>query len=360
MNQIQMQLTRYLYVKKEVEIALLLSILDKKEDAVFWAYELYYSGFKKELSQFLFQIYYDFFACLNPKFEKYLLIKLKNNLSDCETNPEIISSIIHNFIYRPYTIDVFLLKQIGVKEEFIIKNNTMTFLKDIMNNSKNNSKLVKLFENIITYFHKKGVINDIQLKNAVKDFEKIKKNRIIDLYSAVLSRYLYFISIEKGIKMGKNVIIMIEPEEVIVYETMEHELPARKILKTACLCKIPDQKYMTLFSFEHRNPLFKDRMYYKWHYWASYSPLWRERIEKYNGIIDHRNEEIIFPNDDIFEDYYNHFNLEPDEQSKETQNRFMGELLSDLHVRDFYNQYNKNSILNIDNSFMNIIEKFNY
>ena len=38
------QLTRYLYIKDEVKIALLLSILDKKEESIYWAYEIYYSN----------------------------------------------------------------------------------------------------------------------------------------------------------------------------------------------------------------------------------------------------------------------------------------------------------------------------
>ena len=32
--------TRYLYLKDEVEIALLASLLNKKDDALFWAFEL--------------------------------------------------------------------------------------------------------------------------------------------------------------------------------------------------------------------------------------------------------------------------------------------------------------------------------
>jgi hypothetical protein len=32
--------TRYLYIKDEVKIALLISILNKSDDAIFWAYEL--------------------------------------------------------------------------------------------------------------------------------------------------------------------------------------------------------------------------------------------------------------------------------------------------------------------------------
>ena len=53
--------TRYLYIKDEVEIALLTNILEKKEESVFWAYELYFSGFQKEVFQYLWDIYYNFF-----------------------------------------------------------------------------------------------------------------------------------------------------------------------------------------------------------------------------------------------------------------------------------------------------------
>ena len=50
--------TRYLYEKEEVEIHLLLSLLYKKqEDALFWAYELFYSGFEIHLLQYLLKIY---------------------------------------------------------------------------------------------------------------------------------------------------------------------------------------------------------------------------------------------------------------------------------------------------------------
>ena len=67
--------TRYLYLKDEVTISLLVNILQKNDDAIFWAYELYYSGFKHELFDFIWKIYYDFFATLNPDFGAYLFKK---------------------------------------------------------------------------------------------------------------------------------------------------------------------------------------------------------------------------------------------------------------------------------------------
>ena len=73
--------TRYLYLKDEVEIALLASLLNKKDDALFWAFELYFSGFESELIEILWKIYYEFYYSLNPSFECYFLKKHKQFLS---------------------------------------------------------------------------------------------------------------------------------------------------------------------------------------------------------------------------------------------------------------------------------------
>ena len=66
----ELQFTRYLYEKDEVKISLIMSILNKKDDAIFWAYELYYSGFQNELVDLFWSLYYDFYYTLNPSFEK--------------------------------------------------------------------------------------------------------------------------------------------------------------------------------------------------------------------------------------------------------------------------------------------------
>ena len=105
--------TRYLYIKDEVRIALLVSILNKSDDAIFWAYELYYSGFKNELFDLIWQIYYDFFATLNPTFEAYLIKKHKEVvMSNDGNNDRIISSIIQDLLFRPFNSDVFIIRNI--------------------------------------------------------------------------------------------------------------------------------------------------------------------------------------------------------------------------------------------------------
>ena len=105
--------TQYLYIKEEVRIALLVSILNKSDDAIFWAYELYYSGFKDELLKLIWKIYYDFFATLNPAYESYFIKKHNQLIMDTDgSQKHIVSLIIQDLLFRPFNSDVFMLRNI--------------------------------------------------------------------------------------------------------------------------------------------------------------------------------------------------------------------------------------------------------
>ena len=81
------EFTRYLYLKEEVEVAMLMSLLHgDKERALFWAYELYYSGLVDALLLSLWRIYYEFYAMLNPALETYL----KKKQTEIASKEEII------------------------------------------------------------------------------------------------------------------------------------------------------------------------------------------------------------------------------------------------------------------------------
>jgi hypothetical protein len=100
--------TRYLYIKDEVRIALLISILNKnKEEAMFWSDELYYSGFEDELVTLISKIVYDFFMTMNPCLVKLLV---KNNYKE----------IIDELVLRAFNTDIFMLRNIC--EQFEIQD----------------------------------------------------------------------------------------------------------------------------------------------------------------------------------------------------------------------------------------------
>ena len=61
--------------------------------------------------------------------------------------------------------------------------------------------------------------------------------------------------------------------------------------------------------------------WYHWEYFAYRSPIWQERFNKLDIVIDHENKKIVFNNEDQEEEFYEEYNYEPDEQSKEVQEK---------------------------------------
>ena len=59
-------LTRYLYIKEDVYISLVKSVFEKDYDqSLFWASELYFSGFQQETIEFIHAIYTSYFESNN-------------------------------------------------------------------------------------------------------------------------------------------------------------------------------------------------------------------------------------------------------------------------------------------------------
>lgn len=95
-----MILTRYLYQKHHVEFSMFVALFSQnKEEANFWAYELYFSGFKQETLEILIKFYKN--HCREhpwfSKVEKYISTKYdewkKDNSQDC-----IVATMIENII----------------------------------------------------------------------------------------------------------------------------------------------------------------------------------------------------------------------------------------------------------------------
>lgn len=64
-------LTRYLYNKPDVLRSLRWALFSQKtEEALFWAYEIYYSGFEEEIMGFLYQIGRDYYSNAMSKFKE--------------------------------------------------------------------------------------------------------------------------------------------------------------------------------------------------------------------------------------------------------------------------------------------------
>jgi hypothetical protein len=220
--------TRYLYLKDEVEISLTTSILEKKEEAVFWAYELYYSGYKNETFTLLWKIYYYFFATLNPGFETYFMKKHKEWIesSSSSSYDYYISVIVNNLITRPYNMDVFFLHKINTHLELeeeeeeeeeepenlqtlLTKSKHLDISKYILTN--NNSTTVETIMNHFPQSKKSDYIKIIKFLEGKVDPSIILISRVMMFYTN---------------KKGRSLYVTIKPEDVVMYETIiSNQLP---------------------------------------------------------------------------------------------------------------------------------------
>jgi hypothetical protein len=358
--------TRYLYLKEEVRLALLVGLLNKSDETLFWAYELFYSGFKYELFKLIITIYYDFFYTLNPSFEQYLIKKYKETeglLTEC-----LIGSIIQNLLYRPFNTDVFMLKNMCKLFEMEVKyandtkkifnieqlTNTCQFWtnnKDyrsmaywIINENKE-FQLLKIYEIIIQIFEEQGLkLNKLKL---LKDFNKLN---FIDDKILLVAKIMALFSKKDNLKKGKIIYIYVTPEEIKCYETLNSER-GNKVLELACINGIDDFEYLSLFKLKRYKYNINEKYWFNWLYHASFSPIWSKRIHLYGGFPDYLNQKVIFkefPSDDLMQQFYDLYGYEPDEQKKTIQEKSIMNIKKTKNWLIFYKNFRKNGLVEMD------------
>jgi hypothetical protein len=351
--------TRYLYVKDEVRVAILSSILKKSDDAIFWAYELYYSGFKHELFELLWNIYYDFFATLNPSFESYFL-KKHGEWIDNEYDT-LVSSIIQSLLFRPFNTDVFMLRNICESFEITCnyikkdaKANLELWIKEkdyrsiaqwILNENTTNN-VINIYIMCLHIFRINGLkISINRLQNEFIRITKINTN----IKHILLTKIMTLFSMTEKIKKGKIIYIAVDPDDIIQYDTVHgnRELKAYNILKNECSQGINDTNHLSLFKLTRSKYVLKDAYFNNWEYHASFSPLWSQRIQWYGGYPDYNSQKIIFTEDDSAEKFYRLYGYEPDEQTLEVQEKSVGLIKKVYNWKWFYDTYKKNGIFEV-------------
>ena len=361
--------TQYLYIKEEVCIALLVSILNKSDDAIFWAYELYHSGFKHEFFNLIWKIYYDFFATLNPAFEVYLLKKHKEWLRENgDSQDKFVSSIIQTLLFRPFNTDMFLLRNICEKFDIDIsytkeitnidelKDNMIQWVSNkdlrsisqwILNINNNKIKLVDIYDICLDIF------DNLTKSKLMKEFDSaLTLNININPNIILLSKIVTLFSDKAELKKGKNMYISVEPEDIIQYKTIvgNNDILAYQILKKACICGIDDFKHLSLFKLTRNKYNLQETYWYHWEYHASFSPIWLKRIKQFGGYRDYSNRQLLFvkkPDDILLQEFYKLYGLEPDEQSLDIQNKSIQPIEKIYDWKWFNNKYKKNGIFEI-------------
>lgn len=350
--------TRYLYSKDEVQLALLVNILNKSEKSLFWAYELYYSGFEQDVFSLLWKIYFDFYYTLNPSFYTYFIKKHKE-WKKTPTLHRIIGIIVGDLLIRPHTLDVFLLNHIantfsitididiGTNPlqilEWLQHKNYLKIAEFILNRCSTPAELNAAMKIISNYFKERNVKVDIKMLQESKNLHHTDINKN---YLALANIMMWFSTLEK-LTPGKKFYIIVDDKDIAIFETLkancdEGQYPY-KILPQAYSHSIDEDNYLSLFRLQRETPSFNLTEAYlrHWEYYASFSPIWQKRIQKHKGTINHETKRIEFPDDDHFEEFYDEFNYETDEQRTETQEKSIQDIKQERTWASFYEQHKK-------------------
>lgn len=355
-------LTRYLYVTKYVKLSLIIALLEKDLDkALFWTFELYFSGLDQELFGLLWVIYFGFYASLNPELFDYLLESYTNWIKseDFDEKSKIVCLMVNNLIIRNYSLDVFILSKLantqnidvtGVELKTELENKNFMVITKYMTTRTKFGDLQQTYKEILDYFKKKNKNDEME------KFQKMMKISNVNPSIILLSLVFTYYNKKLKIKMKKNVIVDSFDGDIDEYKTIQvdDDFPAYKILPIAYVYEIfDDNNYIHLF--DNRKNLIKreeiiDIYQYKWIYYASFSPVWFYRIQKYNGIIDHSTKTVTFPDEESLQEFHLFYGYEPDEQPRVIQNKSIGyfanceEMYEGKTWKTFYDKYGKNGL----------------
>ena len=172
-------LTRYLYNKLEVKHSLFVSILKHNiEESLFWAFELYYSGFCIETIEFILKLYDEIFKSENENLELYINNCIEN--WNEENDPIYFGNLIATLCTRQFDLTNFCKDYFHVKgKQEISKNSNMIvsldhdFISQFDNNNSQNIQPRKLLQEKCIYKIRKKYSSLFQTEKPTYD-EQLK------------------------------------------------------------------------------------------------------------------------------------------------------------------------------------------
>ena len=379
------QLSRYLYELSEVKGNLILALLGKDNDkALFWALEYYYSGFPCQVVNFVIQIYYDFYYVLNPTFEKYMFVQLKkvSLVNEYEELALFLKLIIDNLIHRPYTLDVYLLRNIGLQFDVIfdeIKDInseilSLLFEKDnyiylsciLMQHPKfqESNQLEYLHGQIIDEMVKYIKINKkVKMTDTATIFKKCYKQEETLRRTIILAKTVNYYSLTKCVKMHRPVYIENNIEQRSK-ELLHYKTTYPTTLKDDAKYASNNQDFIGIFHlerFKKENEDFRHKYLNNWEFYAYNSPYWNNIFVLYGLHKDEVQQKVIVEDEDEDEDihceFYDDIHYFPDEESLETQNKSIG-IIEKGCVKLFYEKYGIRNIIQIEEQYMEDLQYF--
>lgn len=380
-----MELTQYLYNKKDVETMIIVSLIQRTsfDEVLFWVSEYYYSGYERQLWELLYNMYFDFYALKYTNFYKYMNKKYdqyhKKLTKKSNINPLV--DIIKNMYYMKSSHHIFEFRMCMQHDEpnqsFVYRGRKPKWIKNYDKTCKNILYAIDKRDGLhmAHYFRsmkpKQYLTLYMQLQKYVSDICKDSVSNDVAPYCAIFDEHMreshhknialfmiYISAIMDKPHEIKNSQLMIKatPKEIEMFHSYHKtQTPNKydyKMLEKVCVYPIKQ----CVHSFNHsRNGVdCKSALYYNWEFFSRNCPLWKSRFETHNATFDTDTMKISFPDDDIHEAFYEKYGLEPDEQTKDTQNCFMSEY-TDVPVREIMKL-----LWNVDSEVLDDERKYHY
>ena len=171
-----------------------------------------------------------------------------------------------------------------------------------------------------------NLVDEEVLINLLKDTRNI--NIVLnDNYDHL--HQLYYHSIKDDSRKKKNVsynvgeeaVKQVELTDATCYDESKYD-NVNTVYKTLALRrKYGINSNIGCFKLARDDVNLNNEFWYHWEYYAYRCPLWKSRFDKYKIKVDDKSKEIIFEDEDEYEEFYELYQYEPDEQSKEIQEK---------------------------------------
>ncbi len=340
-------LSRLLYPIDEVYTSFVTELLVRNniDKCFFWISELYYS--KEKVIEFMWKIYFDFYAEINPKLDSYIK---KKTLSYTKTESlQDVFDIVENLFICKSTSTVFLLRQY----EIMINKPLITYKKTNKAKWEWLKEYSSEYSTLLKALHKNNLIcSATELRNIMK------KKTSHDIYNTIVSyfsKHIVLVSSDAIEKKWKSTIwyddyhgllaliahLSADPQDIKrqhVFKKTTNACVAEYIL---CNKDIEsrhtkkDRVYSILshhrrYKLHHGAKVFNikkiimsidlKQITENWIFYAYDCKLWKMRIKEWGGRLNNKQKMVDFNCDEKKSEFYDRYYLEVDEQPKDIQN----------------------------------------
>ena len=143
------------------------------------------------------------------------------------------------------------------------------------------------------------------------------------------------VHIEKPKK--RTMIIRMNERNIYEYKTNRPISKPYKYLPLVCRYNVRTNINQLFMGDFHE---LEKKWYSNWIFYAGLSPICQERLDDFDGRINLEKKTVEFENENIKEAFYDRWNLEPDEQSLQTQHTILGNKnILQISLKDFCEKF---------------------